>query len=56
MFVPVIVIALYMYFATLGLTGSTFSIVVGHTLHGTPFVIVLCMMWSSLSEQFEGEA
>lgn len=45
MFVPVIVIALglYMYFATLGLSGTTFSVVVGHTLHGTPFVIVLCM-------------
>ena len=45
MFVPLIVIALglYIYFATLGLSGSTFSLVVGHTLHGTPFVIVLCM-------------
>ena len=45
MFVPLIVIALglYVYFATLGLSGTTFSIVVGHTLHGTPFVIILCM-------------
>ena len=45
MFVPLIVTALglYIYFATLGLSGTTVSLVIGHTLHGTPFVIVLCM-------------
>ncbi len=43
--VPVIVVALglYLYFSTLGLSGTTFGLVLGHTVHATPFVIVIAM-------------
>jgi putative spermidine/putrescine transport system permease protein len=43
--VPVIVIALglYLYFSSLGLSGTTFGLIVGHTVHATPFVIVIAM-------------
>ena len=43
--VPVIVVALglYLYLNTLGVSGTTFGIVVGHTVHTTPFVIVMAM-------------
>ena len=42
MLVPVVVVALglYLYFATLGFSGSTLPIVVGHTLVAIPFVII----------------
>ena len=45
MLIPVIVIALglYIYFALIGISGTTTAIVIGHTLHGTPFVIVFIM-------------
>lgn len=40
--IPVIVIALgmYLYFARLGLSGSTLGLVLGHAVYVTPFVIV----------------
>ncbi|MBW1885343.1 MAG: ABC transporter permease [Deltaproteobacteria bacterium] len=43
--VPVIVVALglYLYLSSLGITGTTFGIVLGHVLHTTPFVIVMAM-------------
>lgn len=43
--VPVIVIALgmYLYFTTLGLGGSEVSLILGHTVYVTPFVIVTSM-------------
>jgi putative spermidine/putrescine transport system permease protein len=42
MLVPVVVVALglYLYFATLGFSGSALPIVVGHTLVAIPFVII----------------
>ncbi len=42
MLVPVVVVALglYLYFAMLGLSGSTLPIIVGHTLIAIPFVII----------------
>jgi putative spermidine/putrescine transport system permease protein len=45
LFVPVVVLALglYMYFAPLRLTGSEFSLILGHVLVVTPFVILSCM-------------
>ena len=45
MLIPVIVIALglYIYFALIGISGSTAAIVIGHTLHGAPFVMVFVM-------------
>ena len=45
MLIPIIVIALglYIYFAFIGISGTTAAIVIGHTLHGTPFVIVFIM-------------
>ena len=44
-FVPVIVIALglYIYFAVLGIQGTTTSIILGHAVFVTPFVMVLTM-------------
>ena len=41
-FVPVIVIALglYLYFAKIGLSGSSAALVLGHTVYVTPFVIL----------------
>ena len=43
--VPVIVVALglYLYCSTIGMTGTTFALVLGHTVHTTPFVIVMAM-------------
>lgn len=45
MVVPTIIIALgsYLYFARLGLTGTTLGLVLAHTVHTTPFVIVTAM-------------
>ena len=45
LFVPNIVIALglYIYFARMGLQGTTFCLVLGHTLFVTPFVMVVVM-------------
>lgn len=45
LFIPNIVIALglYIYFASLGIQGSTFGIILGHTLYITTFVIVIAM-------------
>jgi putative spermidine/putrescine transport system permease protein len=43
--IPIIVIALglYFYFASLGITGSELSLVLGHAVYTTPFVIVTAM-------------
>lgn len=45
LFVPHIVIALglYIYFASLGLQGTTLGLILGHTLFVTPFVMVVVM-------------
>jgi putative spermidine/putrescine transport system permease protein len=45
LFVPHIVIALglYIYFASLGLQGTTLSLILGHTVFVTPFVMVVVM-------------
>ncbi len=45
LFVPHISIALglYIYFASLGLQGTTLSLILGHTLFVTPFVMVVVM-------------
>ena len=45
MLVPVIVVALalYLYLSSFGLNGTTAGLVIGHTLHTTPFVIVMTM-------------
>lgn len=45
LFVPPIVVALglYLYFAPMGLQGTTFGLVLGHTVYITPFVIVISM-------------
>ena len=41
--VPTIVFALglYIYFARLGISGSTLSLVLGHAVHNLPFVVVV---------------
>lgn len=43
--VPVIIVALgtYLYFSSLGITGTTAAIVVAHSVHTVPFVIVTLM-------------
>ncbi len=43
--IPIIVIALglYFYFASLGITGSEASLILGHSVYTTPFVIVTSM-------------
>ncbi len=43
--VPIIVIALglYLYFASIGLSGSELALIAGHTVYTTPFVIVTSM-------------
>lgn len=45
MLVPVIVVALglYLYFSSLGLSGTTLGLVLGHTMLTTPFVMVVAM-------------
>jgi putative spermidine/putrescine transport system permease protein len=45
MLVPLIVISLglYLYLSSLGLSGTTFGLIIGHTLIATPFVIVTSM-------------
>lgn len=45
LFIPPIVIALglYLYFATLGLQGTTIGLIMAHTVYITPFVIVIAM-------------
>ena len=45
LFVPNIVVALglYIYFASLGFQGTTISLILGHTLFVTPFVMVVVM-------------
>ncbi|MCC7046820.1 MAG: ABC transporter permease [Alphaproteobacteria bacterium] len=43
--VPVIIVALgtYLYFSTIGITGTTAALVVAHSVHTVPFVIVTLM-------------
>ncbi|MBL8703681.1 MAG: ABC transporter permease [Rhodospirillales bacterium] len=43
--VPVIIVALgtYLYFSSLGITGTTAALVVAHSVHTVPFVIVTLM-------------
>jgi putative spermidine/putrescine transport system permease protein len=43
--VPIIVIALgfYLYFSKLGIVGSEWSLIIGHAVYTTPFVVVTCM-------------
>ncbi|MHA7776099.1 ABC transporter permease [Roseibium sp. M-1] len=45
MFVPLIVVALgmYIYFATIGLQGTTIGLIAAHTIYVTPFVIVMLL-------------
>ena len=45
LFVPVIVVSLglYLYFSLLHLSGTTLSLILGHTVVTTPFVIVTAM-------------
>jgi len=45
MLMPAITVALglYLYFSLLGLSGSTFGLILGHTLVATPFVIITSM-------------
>lgn len=45
LFIPTVVLALalYLYFAPLRLTGSELSLVLGHAIAVTPFVILSCM-------------
>ncbi|MEO1537926.1 MAG: ABC transporter permease [Pseudomonadota bacterium] len=59
LFVPPIVIALglYLYFAPLGLQGTTIGLILAHTLYITPFVIVIAMgALQSIDENLESAA
>ncbi|MCC6471873.1 MAG: ABC transporter permease [Alphaproteobacteria bacterium] len=43
--VPVIIVALgtYLYFSSIGITGTTPALIVAHSVHTTPFVVVTLM-------------
>lgn len=45
MFVPLVVVALgmYIYFASIGIQGSTFGLIVAHIVYITPFVVVMLL-------------